>query len=305
MWAGGHVLGRGNYWRFRQRRRVRRVQPYTPSFIRHIEEDIRVLKLVAANAGVDPFDLWPFMRKGQGVRHVVESLHLTAPKVIYGPVPSKDLPWDVLPSSFVVKPATGSSSRGVFVMRRTTDGRFHDVMKSQFWTADELIRHYQQLPSNWYHVLDDQVLIEEVVECRGRPSYDWKVYVFRGEIALIEQIDRLGGKTRFRHYLPDWTPALHAWLGRYDREDPLDGPVRPGELLETAATISMALPLPFVRVDLYESESQVFVGELTPFPGGSVEHSPAWDRRLGEAWERGEAALRAAGLPRYELPATR
>jgi len=295
------VLGRATYWRLRQKRRVRRVQPYTPSFIRHVEEDIRILKLVAANASVDPFDLWPFMRKGRGVREVVEELGLTAPKVLYGPMPSRDVPWDVLPSSFVAKPATGSSSRGVFVMRRSKDGVFDDLMKGRRWTAEDLVRQYEKLPSNWHHVLNDEVLIEEVVESRGRPSYDWKVYAFRGEIALIEQIDRLGGATRFRHYLPDWTPALHAWSGRYDREDPLDAPVRPDELLQTAAAVSSALPLPFVRVDLYESDTQVFVGELTPFPGGSVEHSPAWDRILGEAWERGEADLRVTGMPRYDL----
>lgn len=295
------MLSKASYWRFRQNRRLRRVQPYTPSFIRHIEEDIRILKLVASTAGVDPFDLWPFMRKGRGVRAVVESLHLNAPKVIYGPVASRDVPWDILPSSFVVKPSTGSSSRGVFVMRRSSDGRFHDLMKGRHWTADALTRHYQQLPSNWHHVLNDEVLIEEVVECRGRPSYDWKIYAFRGEIALVEQIDRLGGSLRYRHYLPDWSPAPHAWWGRYDREDPLDDPVHPHELLHTAATMSMALPLPFVRVDLYESESEVFVGELTPFPGGSVEHSSTWDQILGAAWERGEANLRVAGVPRYEL----
>ncbi len=245
------------------------------------------------------------MRKGQGVRDVVEALHLTAPKVLYGPMPSKDLPWEVLPPLFVVKPSTGSSSRGVFVMRRSADGRFNDLMKGRSWTAEELVLQYQQLPSNWHQVLNDEVLIEELVECRGRPSYDWKVYAFRGEIALIEQIDRLGGRMRFRHYLPNWAPALHAWSGRYDREDPLDGPLRPGELLQAAAAVSLAVPLPFVRVDLYESDSHVFVGELTPFPGGSVEHSPAWDRLLGEAWERGEAALRAARVPRYEFPPMR
>jgi hypothetical protein len=66
----------------------------------------------------------------------------------------------------------------------------------------------------------------------------------------------------------------------------------------------LAVPLPFVRVDLYESDSQVFVGELTPFPGTATEHSPRWDGILGAAWERGEAALRAAGVPRYQLPSS-
>ena len=279
------------------------VQPFTPSFIRHVEEEVRLLLLTAEVTSVDPFDLWPFMRKGRGVREVVEALDLVAPKVLYGPLPSEEVPWSDLPSSFVIKPSTGSSSRGVFVMRRTDDGSFTDYLKGKQWTSEALVRQYQERPPAWHDVYKDEVLIEEFVECRGRPSYDWKVYTFRGEVALIEQIDRLGGgPMRLRHYLPDWSPVRHVWYGRYDRHDPLDDPIRPDEMLRIAARVSMAVPLPFVRVDLYESDSQVFLGEITPFPGGSVEHSPTWDRKLGEAWERSEARLRATGLPRYELP---
>ncbi len=265
---------------------------------------MRVLKLVAKNANIDPFDLWPFMRKGGGVREAVEALNLAAPKMLYGPLPSADVPWDDLPSSFVIKPSAGSSTRGVFVMRRSADGRFDDLIGGRRWTAEQLVRQYQQRPSNWRDVLKDEVLVEELVECGGRPSYDWKFYAFRGEVALIVQVDRLGHK-RMRYYLPDWTPVRHVWSGRYDVDDPLDPPTRPDELLDTATRVSLALPIPFVRVDMYANDAQVLIGELTPFPGTCHEHSRAWDRILGEAWERGEAALRASGVPRYELPQNR
>lgn len=278
-------------------------RPFTPTFSRHVEEDIRILKFIAKSADVDPFDVWPFMSKGRGVREIVEPLNVAAPRVLFGPLASADVPWDDLPASFVIKPSTGSSSRGVFVMHRTKDRRFDDFNGGKRWTAEELVRQYQELPSNWHHVLRDEVLVEELVECRGRPSYDWKVYAFRGEIALICQIDRRGGRMRLRYLLPDWSPVRRVWYGRYDRHDSLPAPTRPAELIRTAAEVSSAVPLPFVRVDLYESDSQVLVGELTPFPGPTHELRPSWDRILGEAWERGEAALRVAGVPRYELPA--
>jgi hypothetical protein len=297
------LLGKGKYWRLRKDFRLRVARPFTPSFSRFVEHDIRVLKLVAKNNDADPFALWPFMAKGHGIRQTVESIGLGAPRVLHGPVPSTEVPWGDLPSSFVIKPSTGTASRGVFLMRRTDDHRFHDLIKGQLWTAEELVSQYQQLPSMWRnHVRSDDVLVEELVECRGRPSYDWKVYAFRGEIALIVQMDRLGGTKRLRCYLPDWSPAHHVFEGRYDRSDPLDSPTMPDELLRAASTLSSILPIPFVRADLYASDNQVLVGELTPFPGTAHEHSPTWDRILGEAWERGEAALRAAGLPRYQLP---
>lgn len=297
------MLGRGKYWRLRKDFRLRTARPFTPSFSRFVEHDIRVLKLVAKNAGVDPFSLWPFMAKGDGVREIVESLDLAAPKVLYGPLRSTNVPWADLPSSFVIKPSTGTASRGVFLMRRTDDGGFHDLIKGRRWTADELVREYQELPSRWQnHVRSDEVLVEELAECGGRPSYDWKVYAFRGEIVLTVQMDRLGGRKRLRCYLPDWSPAHRVFDGRYSRNEALNDPTLPDELLSAARALSSALPIPFVRVDLYASDTQVLVGELTPFPGTCHEHSPTWDRILGEAWERGEAALRAAGVPRYQLP---
>ena len=276
-------------------------QPFTPSFSKHIEEDVRILKLAAKQTNIDPFSLWPFLAKGHGIRAILDSLDLAAPKLLYGPLPSSDVPWADLPSSFVIKPSTGSSTRGVFVMRRSADGRFDDLISGKRWTADELVSRYQERPAAWHDVRKDEVLIEEVVECGGRPSYDWKIYVFRGEVAFIVQVDRLGER-RMRYYLPDWSPVRHVWYGRYDRDDPLPPPTRPDELIRVATLVSLALPLPFVRADLYESDTGVVVGELTPFPGTCHEHSPTWDRLLGEAWERGEAALRVAGVPRYQLP---
>jgi len=295
-------LGIASYRRLRLGARVLVGRSLTPSFARHTEEEIRILLLLAKRTGIDPFALWPFMSKGRGVREVVESLSLAAPRVLHGPMPSSDVPWEDLPASFVVKPSTGSSSRGVFVMRRADDGRFDDLMHGQRWTAEDLVRQYQHRPSSWHDVLKDEVFVEELVECRGRPSYDWKVYAFQGEVTLFDQLDRIGGSMRIRCYLPDWTPELHVWHGRYDHDDPLDPPTRPDELMRAASAISRAIPLPFVRVDLYESDTEVLVGELTPFPGSRHEHSARWDRILGEAWERGEAALRASGVPRYNLP---
>jgi hypothetical protein len=189
-------------------------------------------------------------------------------------------------------------------MRRCADGSFDDLLNGRRWNAAELVEHYQQLPATARHVERDEVLVESLIECRGRPSYDWKIMAFRGEIALVCQIDRLGGTKRFKYYLPDGTPVRRVFYGHDDSDvdESLPPPTRHDELLRTAAALSLAVPAPFVRTDLYESDSGVLVGELTPFPGNSQNVTPEWDRILGVAWERGEAALRMAGVPRYHLP---
>ena len=51
--------------------------------------------------------------------------------------------------------------------------------------------------------------------------------------------------------------------------------------------IARILAYDFTRVDLYEVDSRIFVGELTMTPvGGSGRFTPSeWDKKLGEMWE--------------------
>ena len=50
--------------------------------------------------------------------------------------------------------------------------------------------------------------------------------------------------------------------------------------------IAQNLAINFTRVDLYEVNGRVFVGELTFTPnGGTIKwHPKQWDRKLGELW---------------------
>ena len=52
-------------------------------------------------------------------------------------------------------------------------------------------------------------------------------------------------------------------------------------------TIASNLAFSFTRVDLYEVNKCVFVGELTFTPnGGTIKwNPPEWDKRFGEMWE--------------------
>ena len=59
--------------------------------------------------------------------------------------------------------------------------------------------------------------------------------------------------------------------------------------------LSEAVPLPFVRVDLLETDRGPVVGELTPYPGWAHRIGTELDRELGERYEASERVmLRAA-----------
>ena len=56
--------------------------------------------------------------------------------------------------------------------------------------------------------------------------------------------------------------------------------------LKLMRIIATNLACSFTRVDLYEVDSRVYVGELTFTPnGGTIKWNPnEWDKKLGEMW---------------------
>ncbi|MEY8837654.1 ATP-grasp fold amidoligase family protein, partial [Cribrihabitans sp. XS_ASV171] len=73
-------------------------------------------------------------------------------------------------------------------------------------------------------------------------------------------------------------------------------PQNPQAMMEMARAISAALPLPFCRIDLFEFDEGLTVGELTPEPGGYQNFSPAADLYLGAFFEYGMACAATPAL---------
>lgn len=125
-------------------------------------------------------------------------------------------------------------------------------------------------------------LIEEWIGDEEQSPPDYKVFVFDGVPALIQvDHDRFGDHTR-RLYRSDWSPldTLHTF--------PL-APVEPPpaqlqRMLDLARGIGAAFD--FIRVDLYVWGDEVYLSEVTPYPGGGLEtfHPDALDFELGRKW---------------------
>lgn len=112
---------------------------------------------------------------------------------------------------------------------------------------------------------------------------DYKFYVFGGVPRLIHvDTSRFTGRQQRRFYTPAWT-ALE-----YSNAFPI-GPVQaPPKFLDQmlAAVRDLGKAFDFMRIDLYETEDQVFFGELTPYPGGGIHpFDPIEaDYELGRFW---------------------
>jgi hypothetical protein len=126
-------------------------------------------------------------------------------------------------------------------------------------------------------------LVEERIgPVPGTPT-DFKVFVFDGKpYMILVDVDRFG-RHLSRFYSPDWLPM--PFRDRVPVSSELPKPDCLSEMLEAAAVIAAGFD--FLRVDLYVEDGQVYLGEVTPYPGGGLEpfEPRSADLELGDAWQ--------------------
>ena len=162
----------------------------------------------------------------------------------------------------VLKPTNGS---GQLMICRNADIDL-DRGRLRKWFD---LNYYEQKREPQYRHLIPKIIVEDFFAPNGEsPPDDYKLWCVRGSPKMI-QVDsgRLTGHTR-NLYDTNWNrfPASLKYPAR-DADDPK--PRLLAEMLTVARLLSA--PFPFVRVDLYASETALRVGELTFTPGAAAE----------------------------------
>jgi len=199
----------------------------------------------------------------------------------------------------IVKPLQGSTSRGVMALFPDGPGRWRDLLTGESHDFGGVVATLAEAVERLG--LRDQWVIEELlVPADGeiRPVEDIKVYAFRGDVPLI--LMRASNPLRYRWFSSEWRPL---GLSKYRTliDESLQPPTRGDEIVALARGLSARLPIPFIRVDCYDTTRGVVVGELTPYPGNFDSFSDAWDERLGRCYEIAESSLLAGGMAWGEL----
>lgn len=245
--------------------------------------------------------VWAFNDKLAGVRLATE-LGVATPATIAEVRVLGDVDWENLPDRFVLKPLNGAANRATFLLRRSGDG-FEDLMDGEFKSQEDVVGAAQAFVDRG--LVSARFCIEELLAPRAnlldqiaRPD-DFKVFCFWDRPIVVMQ-RRLGDQLdpsawRFKFWNSAWEdlgPVKYP-----DRCDPtLDVPAGGDEIIETAARIGQHLAIPFVRLDLYDTDRGVVFGEVTPHPGPPERWNPTVDEILGRHWEHAEARLLAAGF---------
>lgn len=191
-----------------------------------------------------------------------------------------------LPDEFVVKSDGGAGGHGVLPLRRESEDRYRLVSTDKVMSADDVRERLRSVTS-----LSGPYFAEELLRPAASDATipeDVKIFAFYGEIGqvLLRHVHEHGNLRRTNYRFVDSSGTDlgdGVWDRRLDPSIPL--PAQLETMVEAARHLSMAVGVPFVRVDLYETDRGVVLGELTRVPGGRPQYSPAHDAFMGELYE--------------------
>lgn len=239
------------------------------------------------------------------VRTFADSIGVAQPELLATGPSIDDIDFAALPDRFVIKPDGLHSGQGVHLLTRIGPDRFRDQMKGQEISVDFLREEYEQLRPKLQVPAHYKVIVEEWVTGEkglvGPIPPDFKLYVFYDRVKLIQQVNRNVKPIAIGWYDGNFRPLriedCMPSMPRIYAVDRLTLPRRWKDVLRMARKTSVAMQTPFTRIDIFVSDRGPLLGEVTLAPGGagySYPFAPAYDRKLGKAWERAEKRLAEA-----------
>lgn len=264
----------------------------TPSFAYKDEEARRVRRIGHGLGARHP--VWSVNDKDDA--HAwAQRLGLRVPRLLGEHADVTAVPWASLPDRVVLKPVKGAASRGVLLLQRTGGG-WLDVRAGGRLTTEAVTAQYLEHADAG--AVSREVIVEELVEDPqrpGMPPVDWKVHCFFGRVGVVlakssRSVPTGPPTVGWRLFDEHWDDLGQA-LGGHPVDPGIRPPSRPAELLEVARLVSASVPVPFLRVDLYDGVDGVVFGEITPEPGNRHLFRRDVDRWMGGLWEEAQARL--------------
>lgn len=172
--------------------------------------------------------------------------------------------FDKLPKYYVIRPTIGHSCSLVFLMANRVN-----LMDKQIYSAEDIKEILtKSLKQNPYI----EFLVEEFIKTeKGEYKIpdDYKIYMFNGEVAIIEVINRLSPtEGTLSCYDKDWNMTANTAVNKFPQATFQPPPKCLDEMLEQAKRLSKAYEI-FVRIDFYATDKGCVFGEFTPTPGAA------------------------------------
>lgn len=193
-----------------------------------------------------------------------------------------EIDFDALPDQFVLK-VNWSSGFNIIVPDKSKLDTGAARLQIEKWMKPERNSYYDMF--NWgYKNMKPIVYAETYIEQIDGQVYDYKFFMCGGkfEFMFIATDRTNGGKLSHDFYDNEFNHLPFLYGGRVHAARPLERPEHYDKMIELAT--KLAKPFPFVRVDFYEVDGKVYLGEMTFYPGGgTLAFDPVeWDLKMGD-----------------------
>lgn len=188
------------------------------------------------------------------------------------------------PTSGVLK-ATHGSGWNVFIQNNamTINKKQRDIKtvkrRLKIWLGKSQYKRYRE----WcYKDIEPRIVCEKFLQNNDGSLHDYKIHCFNGKPLVIQNMIDRSTKPTGSCYDPDWNKLDLRHLSFQPCERPLTKPKSLSRMLEIATALSADFD--YVRVDLYEYNSEPIFGELSFYPHASIMkfNPPEWDIKFGE-----------------------
>lgn len=192
----------------------------------------------------------------------------------------EEIDFEALPNQFVLKP--NHTSGDVFLCKDKSKINYAELkQKVNRWLKENYFWIHREWP---YKNIKPRIVCEKfMVDKSGNGLTDYKVMCFNGQIkctfVCLNRASQSG--LNIDIYDADWNPMpferpLHPNSGSI-----ISKPKNFDKMLEISKKLSKSMA--FVRVDFYEVNGKLYIGELTLYPGSGLEpFSPdSYDNILG------------------------
>ena len=208
------------------------------------------------NSLVDKQLVKPYVKKRIGAKHIIESLVITSDP--------NSIDFQALPDSFIIK-ATHGSGWNIIVRDKNKANIKQIIKKCKFFLS---MNYYYFGREYQYCNIKPQILIEKLlIDEAGNIPKDYKLFCFSGEVKFIQVDINRSGDHRRNFYDTKWNRISLEFNYPSSIKD-VDIPNNLNEMLKIANTLSQEFA--FVRIDLYSISNQIFFGEMTFTPEGSL-----------------------------------
>lgn len=191
-----------------------------------------------------------------------------------------------LPDKFVIKANNGCAQVIIVRDKKTIDekqikDRCTEWLKTPFgYSSAE--PHYIKIPR--------KIIIEELLKTPDNlPLIDYKWFCFNGKPLYAQIVSERdfsqAHKFKLQVYDPEWNPHTE-FLNRKELKNDVDRPIMLEKQLEICRYLSKGFPQ--MRVDLYEVNGKVYIGEITMTnaAGRDIDFSGEFDEILGRGIDR-------------------